>query len=115
MKNQDALRERFLRDPLPVRMGNLAATLGRVASSARRPSADDIVSDLLEESQWLVEWTAADADPDTAGELVDIQVMISIWRAAWPQEGKSHPQRALLSLQSSLWSEQVLERSGLTG
>jgi hypothetical protein len=32
----EKLRERFLRDPLPRRLGGLAATLGRISSSARK-------------------------------------------------------------------------------
>ncbi len=33
---REQLRERFLRDPLPLRLGGLAATLGRISSSIRK-------------------------------------------------------------------------------
>jgi hypothetical protein len=36
MINCDRIRERYLKDALPVRLAGLAATLSRVASSARR-------------------------------------------------------------------------------
>ena len=32
MKNLEAIQERYLRDPLPVRLGGLAANLARVES-----------------------------------------------------------------------------------
>ena len=35
MVNKEKLRQRFLSDPLPVRLGGLSATLGRISSSAR--------------------------------------------------------------------------------
>ena len=35
MKDMENLRERFLRDPLPRRLGGIAATMGRISSSAR--------------------------------------------------------------------------------
>ena len=38
MKNLDTVRERYLRDPLPVRLGGLAANLSRIASFARNPA-----------------------------------------------------------------------------
>jgi hypothetical protein len=48
-KRQENLRERFLRDPLPRRLGGLAATLGRISSSARKSTEPKVVSNLLDE------------------------------------------------------------------
>ena len=68
---------------------------------------------MLEESQYYIEWTAAEAEPELAGELVDIQRMIAAWRRAWPEASQSPTQRTLLSMQAKKWSDQVLEYSGL--
>ncbi len=76
-EKREKLRERFTRDPLPRRLGGLAATFGRIASSARKSSDPMIVTNLLDEAKHLIEWTAADAEPETAAELVRIQTMIS--------------------------------------
>lgn len=73
MNNKEKLRERFLRDPLPRRLGGLAATLGRISSSARKSTEPTIVANLLDEAKHLIEWTAADTPPETAAELVRIQ------------------------------------------
>jgi hypothetical protein len=111
--HREQKKERYLRDPLPVRLGGLAADLARIASSARFPAAAASVEQMLEESQYFIEWTAAEAEPEIAAELVDIQLMIAIWRKAWPDAQQSQAQRTLLSVQAKKWSDQVLDYSGL--
>lgn len=106
-------RARYLADPLPKRLGALAADLARVSSSARHPLRAASVSLMLEESQYFIEWAAAETEPEVASELVDIQVMVSLWRQMWPTAQHNSTQRALLSLQAKKWSEQVLDYSGL--
>ena len=66
MKNKERRRDRYLRDPLPVRLAGLAADLARVASSARHESGAASVAEMLEESQYFIEWTAAEAEPDSS-------------------------------------------------
>ena len=112
MKNFDRIRERYLKDPLPTRLAGLASTLSKVASSAHRESGADVVADLLEEGQYFIEWTAGEAEPETAAELVDIQVMLSLWRSAWNEARHSQRQRSILSVQAKIWSDQVLYYAG---
>jgi len=113
MKNKERRRDRYLRDPLPVRLAGLAADLARVASSARHESGAASVAEMLEESQYYIEWTAKDAEPEIAGELVDIQRLITLWRSVWPEAQHSLKQRTLLSVQAKKWSDQVLNYSGM--
>lgn len=40
---------------------------------------------MLEESQYPIEWTAAEAPVELAAELVDLQVLLALWRRAWPE------------------------------
>ena len=113
MMELEKLRERFLRDPLPRRLGGLAATLGRISSSARRASDPQTVTNLLNEAKHLLEWTAADTAPETAAELVKIQLMITLWQHAWEQASQYPQQRLLLSVQAKDWSDKALDFSGL--
>jgi hypothetical protein len=113
MKDFEKLRERFLRDPLPRRLGGLAATLGRISSSARRSTDPEIVSNLLDEAKHLIEWTAADTEPETAAELVQIQTMITLWQNAWNEASQNPKQRILLSVQAKNWSDMAVDFSGL--
>ena len=83
----------FYDDPLPRRLGGLAATLGRISSSARKSTDPTIVASLLDEAKHLIEWTAADAEPETAAELVHMQRMISLWHRAWEVACQNPQQR----------------------
>jgi len=109
LKNQERIQARYLRDALPARLIGLAADLGRVASSARHASGGEAVAGLLEESQYFIEWTAAEAPVDVAEELVNLQVMLALWRRAWPDAQHSQRQRSLLAVQAKQWSDRVLD------
>jgi hypothetical protein len=113
MKNREKLRERFLRDPLPRRLGGLAATLGRISSSARNSTDPNSVADLLDEAKHLIEWIAADTEPGTAAELVQMQIMITLWQRAWDDASQNPKQRILLSVQAKDWSDKAVDFSGL--
>jgi hypothetical protein len=113
MKDLAERRARYLQDPLPRRLGALAADLARAASSARHIAGAESVALMLEESQHLIEWTAAETEPEVAAELVDLQLMLALWRRAWPQAKDQQAQRTLLSFQAKKWADQVLRYSGL--
>ena len=113
MRNLEHIRARYLADPLPRRLGALAADLARVVSSSLHAQAGEAVALMLEESQYFIEWTAAEADPDVAGELVDIQIGLALWRGLWPAAQHDPNLRALLAWQARKWSDQVLDYSGL--
>jgi len=113
MKNPERIQERYLRDPIAIRLAGLAADLGRIASSARHPTGSASVVEMLKESRHFIEWTAAEAETEIAAELVDIQIMLSLWLKAWPEAQHNQAQRTLLSLQAKKWSDQVLAYSGL--
>jgi len=113
MKNKEKLYERFMRDPLPRRLGGLSATLGRIASSARRSNDATQVANLLDEAKHLIEWTAVDAEPEIASELVNMQRLIVLWQKAWTKTEITAEQKILLATQAKHWSDQVLDFSGL--
>ncbi|MEW6367173.1 MAG: hypothetical protein AB1714_21290 [Acidobacteriota bacterium] len=113
MRDLDRMRERFMRDPLPRRLGGLSASLARIASCARRETGAESALQMMDECRYYIEWSAADADPDLAAELVDIQVELALWRRIWT-ETQPHPlQRTLLSFQAKKWADRVLDHSGL--
>ena len=113
MKNKEKLKKRFLRDSPSRRMGGLAATLGRISSSARNSNNPEVVTDLLDEAKHLIEWTAAEAEIETAAELVRMQRLITLWLSAWRENSESHSQRILLSVQAKDWSDRAIDFSGL--
>ena len=113
MINKEKRRQRFLRDPLPVRLGGLSATLGRISSSAREAENPAIVLDLLDEARHLIEWTAAEAEPEIAAELAQTQRLLTLWQKAWVKASADKYQRTLLSAQAKDWSDKTLQYSGL--
>lgn len=111
--NKEKLRQRFLRDTLPRRLGGLAATLARLSSSARESEDQTVVLNLMDEARHLIEWTAAEVAPEIAEELVQTQRILTLWQKAWLVARPDKTQRILLSAQAKEWSERTLQASGL--
>ena len=105
----DTIRERYLRDPLPIRLGGLAADLARIASWVDNPKNHLAVAGLLEESKYFCEWAAPDAPLDVQAVLAEVQIQLACWHRAWLQ-GQSPPQ---LSAEARRWSDHLLQLSGL--
>ena len=100
LRNKEKMRERFMRDPLPRQLGGLAATLGRVSSMARQSSDPANVARMMEEAKYFIEWTAAEAEPEIAAELVSMQRLITLWLRAWDSASQYKEQRILITLQN---------------
>ncbi len=113
MSTIEQTRLRFMQDDLPTRLGGLAADLMRVASSARRATGAKAVEKMLEESQYFIEWTAAELEPEKAVALVNMQRLIALWRRAWPEAQKDQYQRTILSVSAKQWADEVLNYSGI--
>ncbi len=64
MKDWTVKRERYLREDLPHRLGELAANLARIASFCGNDLNNEAVFSLIEESKFFIEWTAIAAGID---------------------------------------------------
>ncbi len=113
MINIDDIRERYLRDSLPVRLGGLAANLARIRSFCAHDAGNHAVESLIDESKHFIEWTASEADTATAAELAQLQIMLASWQLDWPQIWADNARRAEIIDQAHAWSKRVLEMSGL--
>ena len=113
MKDWTAIRERYLRDSLPVRLGGLAANLSRIKSFSTQEASREAVESMLDESKYFIEWTAAQAEIQTAAQLVELQVQLARWQQTWTTTWNDPLQRRQLAEQSANWSKRVLEMSGL--
>ena len=107
------LSESYTGQSVERQLGALAASLARVASSARRPARAAGLPAMLDECIRYIEWTAPRLAPEAAAELADVQLMLGLWRASWPLAQTSASQRVLLALQAQKWSDQALHYSGL--
>ena len=113
MKDRSAIQGRYLRDTLPVRLGGLAANLSRIKSFTAHDASRDAVESLIDESKYIIEWTAADAEAQTTAELVALQIQLARWQCNWSRIWADPEQRRRLAGESSVWSKRVLELSGL--
>lgn len=113
MKSASVIRERYLRDPLPVRLGGLAANLARVESFSGTPENGAVVERLIEESTYFIEWTAPDAQLEVQEQLVGLQHDLVRWRRAWEEIWSDPERRAAMAREAGRWSGRLLELSGL--
>ena len=113
MKNWTAIQERSLRETVSNRLGELAANLARIKSFANNDLNRDAVASLIEESKFFIEWTAVDAGIDQAAELVELQIQLARWQLGWLNIWADNAQRMKVAEQAQVWSDRVLEMSGL--
>lgn len=102
-----------MRDPLPIRLGGLAANLARVKSFSKNHENQKAVFDLFEESKYFIEWTAKDTEMRTRLELIELQLQIAVWQQKWQKNWDDPNIRSAVAQTSSDWSQRLLERSGL--
>lgn len=113
MRDSTAVQERYLRDPLPVRLGGLAANLARIKSFSDHPDHREVVESLVGESKQFIEWNVPDAGLELQVELLELQLQLARWQRAWPAIWADPAQRAAVAEQACAWSERVLKASGL--
>lgn len=110
--NLNEKQAHFQRDDISHRLGHTASNLARVRSFCN--TADkDAVKLVLNETQWFIEWTAAEIEPEQAEELVNIQVQLSRWELTLNHIWLDEKQRAEIAQQAEIWSQRVLNMSGL--
>ena len=115
MRDWTTIRERFLRDNVPVRLGGLAANLRRIYSFAGHDANSSSVAGLLDESKFFIEWTARETSMETAAELVELQVLIACWQREWVRIWSDPARRREVAEGARVWSDRVLNLSGLLG
>lgn len=113
MKDWSLIRERYMRDELPVRLGGLAANLSRIKSFSTNENSREAVASLIDESKMFIEWTAAQAEINTAALMVDVQIQLALWQIQWDRIWSNPSERKRIAEQSGIWSKQILEASGL--
>lgn len=113
MKDLSAIRARYVRDPLPVRLGGLAADLARIASFSQNPANLAPVADLMREAAHLIEWCAPESDLESQVTLLELQRHLASWRMRLPHRFPDQAWRDRVIVEARRWSQCVLEMSGL--
>ena len=113
MRNWEALKERYLRDELSTRLGGLSANLARIKTLTGKAVSQETIIYLIRESKFFIEWTAMDADIDITVELVELQIQLALWQLRWTKIWADPAQRMEVAAQAQIWSDRIVERSGL--
>jgi hypothetical protein len=111
--NQTGLKDRYLKFPLPVRLGNLASSLAHLATTAEMRSQYDHVPRMLSECKSFIEWTGPETAVEIAEQLVRIQVQLAVWQLNWEKIRYDPEKAAEVVIGARASSDQVLQWSGL--
>ena len=113
MRNWNTLKERYLRDEIPVRLGNIASNLARIKSRCQSTANQELVENLLKESEFFIEWTAPDTEVEVAAELVELQITLAQWQYNWESIRNDSELLSEVSHKANVWSAKLLNMSGL--
>ncbi len=113
MTDRESYHQRFIQDALPIRLGGISANLARVQSASGNPRQSEVVRDMVRDTEYLIEWTAAECDPEVGGELVELQIQLAVWYRNWVLLWQDADLRNVIATMSGKWSDRVLELSGL--
>ena len=111
MKDANASKARFLKDPLERRIGNLASDFSRLEWLCTHPNESSGLGNLFREMKHFTEWVAQDAPLDVQETMGDLQVRVAMWDQIWPRLGKTKPFRNAVAREAHTWSNKLLKLS----
>lgn len=109
IKNIDQIKERYLKEPLNMRIGHLASDLNRIATFSDR----NAIKDIIEESKFFIEWTATYVSFDIQALLSGIQSKLALCGRHITEERDSYEEIKDLKEKAKIWSGKLLELSGI--
>ncbi|AUT02134.1 hypothetical protein CLI64_18060 [Nostoc sp. CENA543] len=111
-QNLNENKARFQGDNPSKRLGYIAENLSRIRTFSHTADKEAVES-VVDETICFIEWTAPEIEPEYAEELVNIQVELARWKLKFDNLWIDDSERKKMEEQSSAWSEQVLDMSGL--
>jgi len=113
MIDEKTLKERYLRDAVPARLGNLASSIKRLGYFMGKKKYDARVQALLQECCSFSEWAAPDAELETRAALASLQLELKNWQKDFRNANGAGDWRAEINAACEKWSIRILELSGL--
>ena len=113
MIEEKTLKERYLRDAVPTRLGNLASSIRRLGYFIGKKKYDTPVQDLLQECRLFSEWAAPDAEFETHAALATLQLDLKNWQNDFQNTNGADDWRAEINAACEQWANRILELSGL--
>jgi hypothetical protein len=110
--NLDEKKAGFQNEDISHRLGHIASNLARVRSffnSAFKKGVEVVI----DETEWFIEWTAAEIEPEQAEELVNMQVQLVRWQLNLDNILLDDTRREEVARVAEAYSQKVLNMSGL--
>jgi hypothetical protein len=107
------LKKLHLRDPMPVRLGNLASSVKRLGFLIHSVKSEKTVHQLFHECKIFSMWTAPDASFEAKLELDTLLRDLENWEKNFKATSDSESWRTEVADACTRWSNRLLELSGL--
>jgi hypothetical protein len=113
MRNWNQTQERYLKLDLCRQLGEIASSLSRIKSQVHLEVPQEGVSATIEECQNFVAWTIPNVNVAAQEHLIALEQVLSSWQHDLSMICSNPLDRAKLAEQSKIWSDMILNDSGL--
>ncbi len=97
---------------IPERLGQIASNLARTRTFFNNAYEKGALG-VIAQTKDFIEWTAPVIEPEQAEDLVNIQIQLALWEITWNDIWSNPTLRAEVAIQADVWSQRVLNMSGL--
>ena len=103
------LYARFMKDPVPARLGAIASDLTRLSGLTKIDLVNEpLFQSVLNEIKFFTEWAAGDLSLDIQEKLLELQRTLAGWT-----DPPLHDRPSSVEREAPKWSEEILSMSGL--
>jgi hypothetical protein len=113
MRNWTQTRERYLKLDSCRQLGEIAGSLSRIRSQVHLEIPQEGISAAIEECRNFVAWTIPGVNIVVQEHLIALDQLLSNWQPNLSTICSSPLDRAQLAEQSKIWSDMILNDSGL--
>jgi hypothetical protein len=113
MRNWTQTQERYLKFDLSHQLGEIASSLSRIKSQVHLDIPQEGVSATIEECQKFVSWTIPIVNIAVREHLIELEQLLSSWQHDLSTICSDPLDRANLVEQAKIWSDKILDDSGL--
>lgn len=113
MIDEQALRERYSLDAVPIRLGNLASSAKRLGYFSHKAKHESATGQLFEECRWFISWTHDEAEFETQLALAELNTELTAWQSEHAKRKSEESLRSAVNNACAQWSQRLLELSGL--
>jgi len=113
INNLDEIKSRYLREPFNRRLGHLASDLMRIAGFLDNIKNRKIVTDILEESKFFIEWAAPESPSHIQELFSEMQSRLALWHRHLLIAKEDPEEIKELAKSAKRWSAQLVQFSGL--